>query len=573
MLLFAIASVLLLIGVYASYHRVASTADYFTLDSQRNIAENNNLLIDTLDVKSLVKSSKPFGNLESRRPLSFVSFGINYYYSAFDGRAYRWTNVVILALCGIGVMALAYLILLRWTDNRTAMLAAIIAAAVWTLHPLQTNMTTYVVQRMVSLAILGYVWGFVFYILGERVSPYYWLGTLFFGAFGMLSKEIAWYLPLGIAAYRFAWDDKFSGWFAQRKWIWAVLALAALGCLIGVASWKSDLYSKVEFNTWQRLLSQARILWLYAFLFFVPLPSLFNLDRAYDFSPSLFSPMTTFPSVLGHLVLIGLAFWFWRRYRLVSLLVLSYYGHHVMESSFLGLELAFEHRMCLPSIFIAILVGYSVLRALGMLTRGDGKMALVPALVIALVCGGSLSFATKTRNYVWEDHKRLVLDVIAKSPGRSRSYQALGRLYLIDNDVKNAELALKKALELDPDLWQTWTSLGILYVSSGRFGEAKEILERQVRQGIPHGIIYQGLGVCYLNEGDSDTALRHFKRSIELLPLIAHSRAYIATIYSRSGQLDLARKYAREELKINPPNRQARMVLAGQTSGQSPKKQ
>jgi pentatricopeptide repeat protein len=547
-----VAAAALVVGVFASYWRVAATADYFALDSQRNIYENNNLHVNELTFSELMKTTQPVKSLETNRPLAFISFGLNYYFSGYDQKAFRLTNVAILAFCGVGVLLFAYLLVRRFAEPDVALAAAVFAAAFWTLHPLNINITTYIVQRMALMSITGYVWGFVFYLLGERGNRWWWAGAFLFGLAGILSKETAWYLPLAIATYRFAWDAKVRDWLWARKGMCAALLCALVVIVVAVAWQRSAIYEARDFTLYQRLLTQGRVLWLYAGLFFLPLPGRFNLDYDYVSSVGLFSPAVTFVALFLHLLVFASALWLWRRNRFVSLMLLLYYGHHVMESSFLGLELVFEHRMCLPSLFLALLTGYGVALGVKVVFPKAGKASLTTALALALVAGGGLSLATFQRNTVWEDPISLNKDIIAKSPNKGRAYQALGRLYIINNKMGEAEKTLIQALEVDNSLWQTWHTLAMVYVSTGRHKEALKIFNDIRSRGIDHGSLRQGMGVSYLALGDNDQALVHLKKSIEMFPLIGKSRVHIARILAKRGQTDEALRYLEEELKVSP---------------------
>jgi hypothetical protein len=105
-----------------------------------------------------------------------------------------------------------------------------------------------------------------------------------------------------------------------------------------------------DFNAWQRLLTEARILWLYLLkaLFGIP-GQLGNYQDAPTVSRSLFSS-ATFLACFAWLALLIASIVWRRRYPLFAVAVLWYLAGHLIESTVVPLELYFEHRNYIPII-------------------------------------------------------------------------------------------------------------------------------------------------------------------------------------------------------------------------------
>ena len=72
--------------------------------------------------------------------------------------------------------------------------------------------------------------------------------------------------------------------------------------------------------------------------------------------------MTTLFSIIIIAALVGLAIAAARKQRLLSFCILWFFGNLVIESSIIGLEIVFEHRVYLPSMMFSLAVALAVCR-------------------------------------------------------------------------------------------------------------------------------------------------------------------------------------------------------------------
>ena len=129
----------------------------FFFDDESNILQNEGVQLENFSADSIRQAmgggiAGPLG-----RPISQLSFALNYYFSGFNPFVFKATNLVIHCLNGILVFFIAqYLIRLTHPKiiARDGMLLAGFVAAAWLLHPIQVTSVLYVVQRMTSLSAL-----------------------------------------------------------------------------------------------------------------------------------------------------------------------------------------------------------------------------------------------------------------------------------------------------------------------------------------------------------------------------------------------------------------------------------
>ncbi|TAL27286.1 MAG: hypothetical protein EPN94_01830, partial [Nitrospirae bacterium] len=154
------------------------------------------------------------------RPFTAITFALNYRFGGLDVRWYHITNFLIHIFNGILVF---YLVLFTFNSPKfsnsyhsRAPYAALIAAALFLLHPIQTEAVSYISQRYESLASLFYLCSLLAYIKARftpspQSATRYTLYALSIisGILAIYSKEIAITLPVVMLLYDFYFlEDK-----------------------------------------------------------------------------------------------------------------------------------------------------------------------------------------------------------------------------------------------------------------------------------------------------------------------------------------------------------------------------
>ena len=82
----------------------------FAFDDERHIPDNPNIRLESFDAASIRLAA--YGGPSASRPFAMFTFGVNYYFSEYDPRFYRLTNIVIHILNGMLVYTVTYLLLI-----------------------------------------------------------------------------------------------------------------------------------------------------------------------------------------------------------------------------------------------------------------------------------------------------------------------------------------------------------------------------------------------------------------------------------------------------------------------------
>jgi Flp pilus assembly protein TadD len=457
----------------------------FVFDDLSNIKDNPAIRITQLDFDSLRAAG--FESRSENRPVANVSFALNYYFGDYEVRSYRVVNVIIHFINGILVYALAtifFRLARRIPDqakpafaNASIPAASLFAALIFTAHPLQIQSVTYVVQRMNSMAVAFYLLALLLYLMGRsrRIAWKRWLLWSVGSASWVLalgSKEIAATLPVIVLLVEWFFYRDLSPSWLRRNVGYPVIAAVLLALVAYVyLQGPSFGYGTRDFTMGERILTQFRVVTYYVSLLFFPAPSRLNLVHEFTTSRTLIEPISTLISLVFLAGLAALAVALARPQRLASFCITWFFVNLSIESSFIGLEMAFEHRLYLPSFGFSLVASYLLF---GLLSERRVAAVSIAALVVVALAG-----TAHVRNRTWRDPATLWADVVAKSPGRVRARSNFASALFERGDFEQALEQFVKARQLDPDYRvvsdnhaRALSNLGSMRVKEGRLEEA-----------------------------------------------------------------------------------------------------
>lgn len=103
-------------------------------------------------------------------------------------------------------------------------------------------------------------------------------------------------------------------------------------------------------------------------------------------------------------------------------------------------------------------------------------------------------------------------------PNNDGSLNSLGYMYAEDGiNLDEAVALVQRALDIDPENGAYLDSLGWAYYKKGDYEKARLFLERALKF-MQDPIIYDHLGDTYLRMNDVAAALKHWEKSLEMLP-------------------------------------------------------
>lgn len=456
---FAGALALLLVGTWLVYAPGLSGA--FLLDDMSNLDALGRMGgVDSwaTAVEYLLGSHTSTGG----RPVALASFLLDDVAWPSNPAPFKYTNVLfhLLAMTGVIWLALQLARALGLGERRQYALA-LLAGAVWGLHPFLVSTVLYVVQRMAVLAALFVVFGLGCYVRGRHLladgqarAGYAWMtaGIAVFTPLAFLSKPNGGLLPvlafvLDVTLLRHLGAPATEG-RRYRAWrhVFIHLPLALIVAYFALFWDKRVLegYAWRPFSLGERLLTEARILLDYVGQLVVPRIQTAGLYHDnYPVSTGLLAPPATLVAVLAVAGALTAAIALRRRLPLVSAAVLFFLAAHVLESSFVPLELYYEHRNYLPAVLPAIALAFGLVRLFERqrLAAGLAGVALV-AVLASLTLG---------RAALWGDPRQLALTWAEENPGSPRAQQHAAIVYLEAGIPELASAALAEGIEHNPD--------------------------------------------------------------------------------------------------------------------------
>ncbi len=546
----------------------------FVFDDRPNITENPAVTgFDPARLQSWGEAA--FGSPARFRPLPYLSFALQWKLSGNDPFGYHVVSDLLHALAALALLALLFEFLRshgpdRLPDHWRAPLAAA-GALLWALHPAQTQAVTYIVQRMTVLAGLFSFAALRLYLVGRRtgkIRPYALAGLSYLLA--LASKESAATLPAVAILYEWFFPRDEPPKARRIRWSLLILALLPPLLLAGAYAQASHQHFALgrlpgrDFTLWDRMLSAPRAYGRYFLLLIFPWR--LALDHGMAPSKGLLEPWTTLPALLLFSGALAAIFAFRGRAPRGALALLAFLVALAPESTFLNLELFYEHRLYFPSAFALSLVPAGLaLAAQGRSLRT--RNILAGGFVLALLL---LAARSGARNLEWSSAAGLLESNARVTPRNGRVYYnwgqelarvrklgealpkyaraetlgyaeapfALGAAYQRLGKADEAAAAYGRALKVHPRPAEVWINSGLLAKQAGDARRAEECYLRAIGLDPAGTQAFVNLGNLYLQLGRDEDAVRVLSAAIENDPDEAEAYYNRIIAYIRTGEMD-----------------------------------
>lgn len=563
----AIAALAIVGGAALAYHNTFSVP--FLFDDNSSIAENPT-------IRSLATAWMPpvgGGHTVSGRPFLNFTLALNHAAHGTAVWSYHLLNLLIHAAAGcalFGIVRRTLVIVGRdhlipptsekrrgsvtppYSEDATWLALAV--ALLWTLHPLQTQAVTYIIQRAESLVSLLYLltlWAFIRSVepgAAKGWSVLAWIACLL----GMATKEVMVTAPVMVALYdRIFVAGSWREVWTRRKWFhlslvltwlllaWLVVGTAGRGGTAGLGSVMSP---------WGYALTQVGAVVHYLRLSLWPQPLVFDYGKALvaGWGDVWWQALLLIP--LG-----AASLWAAWRGRAVGWLGVFFFAVLAPSSSFVPVvtQTMSEHRvyLALAAVVTLVVVGlYTVL--------GRKSFAVFAVLAVGLTA------ATVRRNHDYRTELAIWEDTVVKRPVNVRALAALGSIHQEAGRHEEARVLLQEAVRVAPQSVEARNNLGNAWMKAGNWTEAMKCFEEALvlKPGEPYAL--NNLGNALLQLGRGAEAIARFEAALRAKPDFPEPRFNLANTLAQAGRTAEALTHYDFYLRMKPDDVEARSNYA-----------
>jgi protein O-mannosyl-transferase len=509
-----------------------------------------------------------------------------------DGSAqpfgFHVTNLVLAA----GSVVLVWLIL-----HKLKLPGAWVAAAVFAVHPLNTEAVAWISQLASVLAAILFfasIYAFLLFMdeddksaRREPVDPArqwgFYAAALVLFVLAMLSKSTAFAMPVVVLLILW-WQRRLTA-----RYIALLLPMLIIG--IVMAFWAADFehltvgVNEINLNFGQRLILAGRAIWFYVGKILWPADLTFlypkwSLDAA---NPLQYVPVAAVAIIIVALWLLCKKLGRGPAVAASALVVcllpaLGFFDQAPMR--FTNVADHYAYLVTLPLIALVVSAGARALSR-ARLAKSHGRAAIGISLMLVVVLG-SMSWV---RSHVFSDNLNLWQDTAQKNPGSwfarvryasalgveaqdaramgdsdqeskdlelaldqasqaeamnpadAETQSILGRIYWQQKKVNEGIEHLTRATELDPSMFEPWQDLATALIAQNRFQEAIIKLDDAIRLQPHSSPLHRLLGEAYAGLGNDQRAVSEQRLALEYKPDNTVARQDYADLLAKNGKI------------------------------------
>ncbi len=510
---------------------LASLRGDFLWDDDLHITANPTI-VGPLGLKEIWTSARA-----NYFPLVLTNFRVQHALWELNPLGYR---IVTLA-CHATAALLLWRVLLA-----LAVPGAWLGAALWALHPVQTESVAWICELKNTQSAVFFLAAILFWLRwlesGDRRR--FAALSFFCAVLAILSKPSTVMLPvaLGLCVW---WRET----RIQRRHL---LALAPFFILSAVAAgwtiWEQKFHSGAAGPEWsqtplERAAIAGRVMWFYLGKIVWPEPLMFIYPR---WTIAARDP-AIYVGALGAIAALALL-WLGRNGRLrpvffaalffVALLfpVLGFFDVYFFRYAFVG-----DHFQYLASMAPLALAGAA-------LTRGLPRAAPLLAGALLFVLG----ILTTRQSLNFRNNEALWRHTVARNPGAVMAWLNLADTLARAERHEESIATYRQALQLRPDDPHGWNDLGCELTLVDRAAEAIPCLERALALRPDDAEAHNNLGNALRNVGRNPEALAHYRRALAVKPDYVGAMNNLGAELAEGGSVSEAADLFRAALRLAP---------------------
>lgn len=391
------------------------------------------------------------------RSVSIMSFMLTEWQFGLNAWGYKFHNLLLHLANGCLLYRLLYLFL-PLLDPRirpvNVALTAGVTTSFWLLHPLLVSTVLYAVQRMVEMAVFFSLLALLSYFNARsrntadyKFIVYGWILFPLTLVLAILSKETGVLVPVYILIIEFlVFKTTVQSLAKQRHliiwlsfYVFIPMGVAALYILTHFS--KLADYSMRTFTLYERLLTQLHV--MASYIRSILFPRLKDMSLYQDDFPITQTLDGYTALLLGILVSVIALIWYLRhRAPVLAFGIAWFLGSHLLESTFVALEMVFEHRNYFGAMGLLLPVVYYTLQ---IASKELQPLRWFLAAFFVVFVG-----QTYSRVQEWSNTEVMLKVVVNDHPSSPRVRTEYANLLYNQGKTDEAIQQLRVAIELNP---------------------------------------------------------------------------------------------------------------------------
>lgn len=423
--------------------------------------------------KAFVSATSVYGNVNYYRPIQTVTYITDYFLWGDFPQGFHLSNVLI----HIAAVLLLYFFIGRLFVSRAV---AFVAAGMFSVHPVNTTVVSYIAGRADSLLCVFMLMCFIFYLgfCRNRKEPARLIVSLIFFILALMTKESAMIIPFAILLF-----DIWGRRFVERETPAAgpvgygsFMAVLAVYLVFRFTSMSFFVEGAVPpLPIFNRLITAPYVLAQYFRM--IVLPNDLHIGREPWVAMSLMDARV----LLSFLAVGGLTWWCYRKrdskkavwFGLCWFLLMIFPSLNIITPLFYTIA---ENWLYIPSIGLFLIIAFTVRRIFEKAPVRSVLRYAVVILVAAFIL--IMGLITVSHNRTWQNEITLGNNTLRFNPREFKVYNNVGVAYMGRGDLDKAEESFWKCLEIKPDTGMAYFNLYRLYKARGETKQAKEYLAK-----------------------------------------------------------------------------------------------